>query len=115
MNTPHGKAVDRLEAILATEIEALRSGDPVNLAEITTRKNQSLLELTRLTRSLHGPDPAMRTRLEGLKTSVEENRRVLGLHVKASHEVAGLISRAIAEAESDGTYSARTGRKGTSA
>ncbi|MEX6504996.1 hypothetical protein [Jiella sp. M17.18] len=111
MTLPIEKAVDRLEAILTAEVEALRSGNAINLAEITTRKNQSLLEFTRLARGLSDPDPTLRVRLEGLRKCVEENQRVLGLHIQASHEIASLIARSITEADSDGTYSAQIRRK----
>ncbi|MCB8838123.1 hypothetical protein [Aurantimonas sp. VKM B-3413] len=115
MNTAVDKAADRLESVLASEIEALRSGNAVNLAEITSRKNQCLLEFSRLARTLPDTDPALRRRLEGLKLSVEENQRVLDMHIRASREIAALITRTIAEAESDGTYSARTVRRGAPA
>ncbi len=35
---------------------------------------------------------------------LEDNSRLLELHMEATAEVAGLITRAIAESESDGTY-----------
>lgn len=106
------KAVDRLEAVLSTETEALNGGKPVDLMEITARKNQSLLELSRLARRTEAfqEDPDARERLTGLTKAIENNRRALELHVRASHEISALIARSITDAESDGTYSLKLGR-----
>lgn len=112
MNIALAKAVDRLEDILTAETTALDRGSAIDLAEITGRKNQSLLELTRLAKSVPATrDPVLDERLGRLKDVVEANRRMLELHVRASHDISALISRSIAEAESDGTYSAALGRR----
>ncbi|NDV85722.1 flagellar protein FlgN [Aurantimonas aggregata] len=112
MNIALAKAVDRLEEILAAETAALDRGTAIDLAEITGRKNQSLLELTRLAKSVPATrDPALDQRLGRLKDVVEANRNMLELHVRASHDISALISRSIAESESDGTYSAALGRR----
>ncbi len=107
------KAVDRLEAALATETDALSDGKALDLMEITARKNQSLLELSRLARRTEAlqEDPDARDRLTGLAKAIEKNRRALELHVRASHEISALIARSITDAESDGTYSLQLGRK----
>lgn len=100
------QAINRLEAILAGETQALRQGLPVKLGETTNRKNQSLLELSRIARGL---DPAtvtpnLRVRLGTLHERLDDNQRVLRLHMEAADEITGLIARTIADAESDGTY-----------
>lgn len=105
------QAINRLEGILAGETEALRAGRVVDLSEVSNRKNQSLLELTRISR---GVDPKTLTgnlqeRLGTLKGRLEENRRVLSLHIEATGEVSGIIARALKEAESDGTYGSSAG------
>lgn len=107
------KAVERLEAVLAAETDALSEGKPVDLTDITARKNQSLLEFTRLARRapVAAEDADTRERLAALAEAVEKNRRTLELHVRASHEISSLIARSITEAESDGTYSAQLGRR----
>lgn len=102
------QAINRLEAILAGETNALREGRTVNLAETSNRKSQSLLELSRISR---GIDPAtatphLRTKLGTLRHRLGENSRVLTLHMEATDEIARLIARTLADAESDGTYSA---------
>ena len=87
---------------------ALRSGDRTGLGEISNRKNQSLLELSRISRGI-GPQTLsedMRGRLGTLRERLADNSRLLELHIEATAEVAGVITRAIADAESDGTYKA---------
>jgi hypothetical protein len=105
------QAINRLEGILAAETEALRVNRAVDLGEVSNRKNQSLLELTRISR---GVDPEVLTgnlkeRLGTLRGRLEENSRMLALHIEAAGEVSGIIARALKEAESDGTYGSSVG------
>ena len=114
MDLALSKAVDRLEAVLTAETGALASGTPIDLGEIAARKNQSLLEFSRLSRRMPARDdvePEFGYRLKRLAGLLEQNRRTLELHVTASHEVSEMISRSMTEAESDGTYSAQMGRR----
>lgn len=114
MDIALSKAVDRLEAVLTAETGALASGTPIDLDEIAARKNQSLLEFSRLSRRMPPrgeTEPAFGDRLKQLARLLEENRRTLELHVTASHEVSEMISRSLTDAESDGTYSAQLGRR----
>ncbi|ALN74132.1 hypothetical protein [Aureimonas sp. AU20] len=101
------QAINRLESVLAGESLALRSGDSTGLGDISNRKNQSLLELTRISR---GIEPAalseeMRAKLGVLRERLGDNSRLLQIHIEATAEVAEVITRAMAAAESDGTYS----------
>lgn len=102
------QAINRLEAVLAGETNALRSGRRVNLNEISNRKNQSLLELSRIARGLDtaGMSATLRGRLEGLRERLDDNGRVLKLHMEATDEISGIVARSLADAESDGTYGA---------
>lgn len=109
------KAAERLESILSLEIDTLRGRASEPLAELTTRKNHCLLELSRLSRSvasLGDRDPRIEDRLRLLQKALKENQRVLGLHVKASHEIGGVIAATIAAADSDGTYTTASVRRG---
>ncbi|MDY8107741.1 flagellar protein FlgN [Fulvimarina sp. 2208YS6-2-32] len=109
MQTALSNAVARLEAVLTREIDALNGGYRIDLVETAGRKNQSLLELTRLTREV-GPDMLdvpMRERLATLRSQLHENQSVLARHVEASHEISGIMARSLEAAESDGTYSSR--------
>ncbi|KQT45162.1 hypothetical protein ASG43_12780 [Aureimonas sp. Leaf454] len=100
------QAIQRLEAVLAGETNALRVNAPVNLGEMSNRKNQSLLELSRISRGVdpRTVTPALKEKLDVLKYRLDENSRVLQLHMKATQEISSLIARAMSEAESDGTY-----------
>ncbi|MFD2236338.1 flagellar protein FlgN [Aureimonas populi] len=102
------QAINRLEAVLAGETTALRAGRRIDLGETSNRKNQSLLELTRIARGLDlgTVTDGLQDRLSTLRARLEDNRRVLQLHMEATDEIAGLISRQMAAAESDGTYGA---------
>ncbi|RIY01876.1 flagellar protein FlgN [Aureimonas flava] len=108
------QAINRLEAVIAGEMMALRAGDHSGLGDISHRKNQSLLELTRIGRGIDAASVSgdLRGRLSVLRERLDDNSRLLELHMEATAEVAGLITQAIAEAESDGTYGApRSGAK----
>lgn len=100
------QAINRLEAVLAGETNALSEGRRVNLGEIANRKNQSLLELSRIARGIEPGtmSDGLRDRLATLRARLDDNGRVLQLHVEATEEIAGIISRSLAERESDGTY-----------
>ncbi|KQT82456.1 hypothetical protein [Aurantimonas sp. Leaf443] len=107
METIFIQAINRLEAVLAGEINALKSGASVNYADLSTRKQQSLLELTRISRGLETPSfsQTLRERMKGLRERLEENRRVVQLHLEATKEIAAILTQAMKDAESDGTYS----------
>ncbi len=62
--------------------------------------------------SLGDRDPRIEDRLRLLQKALKENQRVLGLHVKASHEIGGVIAATIAAADSDGTYTNASVRRG---
>ncbi|WAP67526.1 hypothetical protein [Jiella pelagia] len=47
-----------------------------------------------------------------MQKALQENQRILGLHVKASHEIGGVIAATIAAADSDGTYTTAVMRRG---
>lgn len=100
------QAINRLEAVLAGETMALQSGDHAGLGDIANRKNQSLLELSRISRGLEpaGMSDGLRGRIGTLRSRLDDNRRLLELHIEATTEVAGLIAQSIADADSDGTY-----------
>jgi hypothetical protein len=53
---------------------------------------------------------ALSARLAGLRARLETNRTMLKMHLDAVREISAIVTDAIREAESDGTYS-RTIRK----
>jgi hypothetical protein len=103
--------IDRIEQVIDEETRELRRQKVANLRDFNHRKSQSLLELSRAVRGLGeaARDRRLQGKLESLRAKIGENLAVLGMHLAAAHEVSGIISRAIQEAESDGTYSAGPG------
>jgi len=101
------KSIERLEETIEAETAALLSHKLDGQQDFNRRKSQSLLELTRLMRTLQGApaNPATVERLERLRSSLELNHSILEMHLKAIQEVADIVSGAIQNAESDGTYS----------
>ena len=100
-------ALLRLEKALDQENEALVAFDSQHLGEYSRIKTQSLLELQRSAASL-SPDqapPELLQLLSNLRQKLELNRWLLLLHLEAAKEVTTVITSAIRDAESDGTYS----------
>lgn len=102
------KSIERLEETIEQETAALLAHDISSLEEFNRRKSQSLLELTRLARTLDSKsfDAATLARIVRLKEKLETNYTVLSMNLRAVQEVSSIISGAIQNAESDGTYSA---------
>lgn len=107
------QAINRLEAVLAGETLALVNGDRMGLGEISNRKNQSLLELSRIGRGLDAGSlsDAVRPRIGTLRERLADNSRLLELHMEATAEITSMLAQAIADAESDGTYAAPSGTR----
>jgi hypothetical protein len=97
----------RLEEVIDQETEALRSRKSVDLKGFSERKNQALLELTRLMRHVQGGagNPQLMERMAKVRAKLEINRALLKMHFEAVREIAEALSDAIRDAESDGTYS----------
>ena len=100
-------ALYRLEKALDQENEDLAAFDPTNLSEYSRIKTQSLLELQRSTTVLSRDQipPEFEQLLTTLRQKLELNRWLLLLHLEAAREVTTVITSAMREAESDGTYS----------
>jgi hypothetical protein len=98
-------ALDRLEETVDLETTALENHQPADIGDLHNRKSRSLLELTRLGRTLPpGAEPALRGRLDALRRKLGRNQTVLKLNLDAVREIADLLLGALGEAESDGTY-----------
>ncbi len=106
-------ALQRLEKVLDEENAALATFDARNLAEFSRVKTQSLLELQRSGAALGRAEvmPELSHLLATLRQKLELNRWLLLLHLEAAREVTTVITAAIRDAESDGTYT-RFGNKG---
>ncbi|TCT07956.1 hypothetical protein [Aquabacter spiritensis] len=99
-------ALDRLAALIEEETEALRARTPLDFAEISRRKSRSLLELTRIARAVPPRvDAATAEQIRHVREALANNLRLLGIHLAAAEEIGEILSGAIRDAESDGTYS----------
>jgi hypothetical protein len=99
-------ALQRLEKVLDEENAALATFDARNLAEFSRVKTQSLLELQRSGAALSQVEaiPELSHLFATLRQKLELNRWLLLLHLEAAREVTTVITAAIRDAESDGTY-----------
>ena len=105
-------AIDKLTEVVMEETKALRDRGDADLEKFTHQKNFGLLEVTRAMRAIppNFKDPSLVARLKFLRDRLDENRKVLGLHLKAAEEIANLVSGSMEEAASDGTYTATVHR-----
>jgi hypothetical protein len=99
--------IQRLEIVIDQESEALRLHQTTRLPELVDRKSQGLLELSHALRALdkRNPSVALVQGLAALRQKLEVNQRLLKNHLDAVNEVSLILSQAIRDAESDGTYS----------
>ena len=100
--------VERLIATLHAENLDLEQGRRVKYEAYSLSKNQGLLELSRLLPALAGAAAAgpLRDALSELHAKLEINRRALAVQLKACEAVSEIITRAIQDGQSDGTYTA---------
>ena len=100
------KAIARLEQVVDQETRSLRAGETPAFEDLNYRKSHGLLELTRAMRLVDplsiGDD--LRDRLESFRDQLERNRMLLKTHLDATREISAILTAAIRDAESDGTY-----------
>ena len=98
--------IARVESVIDQETALLRENRAVQLSEFNTRKQQSLLELNRLLRNVAQGDLKRMDRdgVMRLLRKLETNRQALAHHLRAMDEISALVSRALQDAEFDGTY-----------
>ncbi len=99
-------AVVRLEQVVEQETAALAERRSVELSDFSHRKSHGLLELTRALRhvDVRSLEPKTVERVRALRGKLDRNRAALAMHLKAAQEVSGLVTAAIREVDSDGTY-----------
>ena len=100
------EAIGRMEGIVDQETALLRENRAVELNDFNHRKRQGLLELNRILRQFSDFDIQRVDRdcIRRLVGKLEANRQILAHHLRAMDEISSLVSRAMQEAESDGTY-----------
>lgn len=106
----HGHAlsiIKKLQICLDEETAILSASNVPDLDSFNHRKGQGLMELNRAlagfgtaTRS-----PEIESEIAILKSKIDENMRLLRLHISAVNEITVLLTDAIQKEESDGTYS----------
>ncbi len=99
--------IERLRVVVETENRELTQRGPVDYNSHSQRKNQGLLELSRLRPALGSAQssPAAQTAFADLSAQLEINRRLLHTQLRAAQTISGIVARAIREGQSDGTYS----------
>jgi hypothetical protein len=107
--------IERLVATVDAENRDLEQGRRVKYEAYSLSKNQGLLELNRLIPALAGAAVAaagpLRDALAELQAKLEINRRSLAVQLKACEAVSEIITRAIQDGQSDGTYTALAWRR----
>jgi hypothetical protein len=100
--------IERLIATVEAENRDLEQGRGVKYEVYSLNKNQGLLELNRLLPALAVAATAgpLRDALAELHAKLETNRRALAVQLKACEAVSEIITRAIQDGQSDGTYTA---------
>lgn len=100
--------IERLIATVDAENRDLEQGGRVKYEVYSLNKNQGLLELSRLIPGLAAAAAAgpLRDALAELHAKLKINRGALAVRLKACEAVSEIITRAIQDGQSDGTYTA---------
>ena len=100
--------IERLIETIDAENRDLEQGRRVKYEIYSLNKNQGLLELNRLLPALAVAAAAgpVHDALAELQAKLEINRRALAVQLKACEAVSEIITRAIQDGQSDGTYTA---------
>ncbi|MEI8177517.1 hypothetical protein [Aestuariivirga sp.] len=102
-----GSALGKLIDAVEHENSALREQRIISHAGFTDRKNHALRELMAVQRrdGQLGAAEATQPLLKDLSDALQENARLLKLHIAAVGEVSDIIVGCLKDTESDGTYS----------
>jgi hypothetical protein len=111
--------VNSVERLLDKETAMLIEHRTIALDDFNHKKRHALLELSRAMDAVQGVVRDCLTRdlkvaLVGLREKLQKNLAILQTHLDAVSAIAAIISRAIQEHDSDGTYAPELGRKGRS-
>lgn len=101
------KVIGRLEEVVREETAALTRHTTADLEGYIAAKSHAALELSRALRGFDATtaDQDTRERIGALRRQLDGNRALLDLHLRAVREIAQILTDAIRESESDGTYS----------
>jgi hypothetical protein len=96
----------RVIGVVQSETDLLASGAPVVWQDFVDRKSRLLLELSRTQRLLAGgPDARLLDLAQELRDVLKKNKDAVGLQVQALRQIVGMLTSAVHEYASDGTYS----------
>lgn len=103
--------IARIEGYLDEETEALSKSLKFDFKTSNDRKSQGLLDLNQALRRLQKADvnADLQLRLATFREKLAVNLRKIRLHLDAVKEIAAMLSEAIQNAESDGTYTRNIG------
>lgn len=105
------EVIRRIEEYLEQETAALDKAPNFDLKASNDRKSQGLVDLNQAMRRLKPADidEDLNLRLQAFRAKLDVNLRKIRLHLDAVKEIAGMLSDAIQNAESDGTYTRNIG------
>ena len=107
------RAIRRTHATIDEETDALSKSVQADHGEFRHRKDMCLLDLSRRSPTpAHPHDPELMAALRSLKDAIIRNQKTLRCHINAARQVSAIIMKAIADEDSDRTYSAYPSRKG---
>jgi hypothetical protein len=98
--------IRRVEDYIDDETRGLAEDPAFDLASSNNRKSQGLVDLNRAVRALAGSEyeSAIQGPLVILREKLDRNLAVIRMHLSAVKEVSEVLSNAIQNADSDGTY-----------
>lgn len=101
------QAIARVEETLQTETAVISEYRNDQLPLLNERKTRALFDLDRAIKGLQSEEVNEEawTRVRHLREQLEENRRLLLIHLNAAREISALIEKVMADSDSDGTYS----------
>lgn len=101
------KILDALLSCVRDETEAIRRSLAVDLKSSNAVKSRLLYELSRAGRGIDAGSlqPGSREKLHLLRDELRRNAQIVGAHLSAVKEIAGLMIDAARREEADGTYS----------
>lgn len=98
--------LSRAIGLLDEESISLREQRDFAHSEIVARKNMIAFELGTIARMAErvAPDEELRRRFSELRTKLEDNRKLLEVHIGASRHIVRILAEVVRASESDGTY-----------
>jgi flagellar biosynthesis/type III secretory pathway chaperone len=96
----------RLMSVLDEENALLAEARDESLDPVIQKKSQLLLELMRAEKALGAERlaPPLLLEVHALKQAMQQNQKLLSLHLTAARDISDTIVTALRQHESDGTY-----------